>query len=60
MRMRINYFGNIISKFIILNKILIRVNISIEIYKDIYIYIQYFKWNNTIRYNYYSQINSIY
>jgi len=48
MRMRINYFGNIISKLFILNKILIRLNIPIEMYKDIYIEIQYITRNNII------------
>ncbi len=48
MRMRINYFGNIISKLFILNKIFIRLNIPIEMYKDIYIEIQYITRNNII------------
>ena len=41
---RINYFGNIISKFMILNKVFLNsVNISIDIYKNIYIELQYFQ-----------------
>ena len=48
MRMRINYFGNIISKLFILNKIFIRLNFPIEMYKDIYIEIQYITRNNII------------